>query len=141
MLAYELFHLAETGSDFYGEGMDLFDEGGGRSGSKRRRPPPNGGRARSDDGRRPAEALLAHLPSTPLVLAGLMEGMSIVREPLLLEPQEWPPRPESCDVDEVWALLQACMSADPAARPSFADVASKAGEARQRAGGAFADWL
>mgnify|MGYP004099783401 CR=1 FL=1 len=28
VLAYELYHLAESGYDFYGEGMDLFDEGG-----------------------------------------------------------------------------------------------------------------
>ena len=28
VMAYELYHVADTGYDFYGEGMDLFDEGG-----------------------------------------------------------------------------------------------------------------
>lgn len=28
-MAYELYHLMEHGYDFYGEGMSLFDEGGG----------------------------------------------------------------------------------------------------------------
>jgi hypothetical protein len=67
--------------------------------------------------------------------------LSVVREPLLAEPQEMPSRPATCDADEVWELLCASMAADAAQRPSFAELASKAGAARQKAGGSFADWL
>ena len=99
VLAYELYHLAHTGVDFYGEGLGLFDEG------------------------------------------GVVEGLSVVREPLLKSPQEYPPRPESCEIDEVWTLLCACMKAEAEQRPTFAEVASKVGQARQKAGGALASWL
>ena len=99
VLAYELYHLAESGYDFYGEGMDLFDEG------------------------------------------GVVEGLRVVREPLLKEPQEFPPRPGSCTIDEVWDLLCACMRQKPEERPTFAEVASKVGAARQKAGGALSKWL
>jgi serine/threonine protein kinase len=98
VLAYELYHVLETGNDFYGEGMDLFDEG------------------------------------------GLMEGMSVVREPLLAEPQEMPSRPATCDVDSVWELLCVCMKASARDRPTFAQVAVRISEAQQAAAGNAA-WL
>ena len=72
---------------------------------------------------------------------GVVEGLSIVREPLLAEPSAFPPRPGSCAIDEVWELLCECMRVDETKRPSFADVASKVGVARQKAGGAIASWL
>ena len=65
----------------------------------------------------------------------------MVREPLLSEPMTFPPRPTTCEIDEVWELLCACMHVDPAKRPTFADVASKVGTAREKAGGALASWL
>ena len=68
-MAYELYHLAETGVDFYGEG-DMFDGG------------------------------------------GMFEGLETLREPLLKTPQEYLVRPGSCEVDEVWELLKACMNAE-----------------------------
>ena len=55
-----------------------------------------------------------------------------MREPLLSTPQEYPPRPATCEIDDVWKLLCACMEVDAAKRPSFAEVASKIGEVRQR---------
>ena len=41
----------------------------------------------------------------------------------------------------MWELLKACMAVDASARPSFGEVASKVGSARQKAGGALASWL
>lgn len=100
---YELYHLIETGEDYYGEGFSLFDGG------------------------------------------GILEGLSTLREPLMLEPQQMPPRPGSCppggEGDAVWALLCDCMLADPAARPTFAQVAKRIGEVRSQADTALAAWL
>ena len=62
-------------------------------------------------------------------------------ETLLQTPQAYPPRPGSCAIDDVWELLCACMRVEPEARPSFGEVASKVGHARQKAGGALASWL
>ena len=97
-MAYELYHLAETGVDFYGEG-DMFDGG------------------------------------------GMFEGLETLRAPLLKTPQEYPVRPGSCEVDEVWELLKACMNAEADKRPSFGEVASKIGAARQKLPGKHKDWL
>ena len=98
MLAYELYHLASHGVDFYGEG-DLFEGG------------------------------------------GLLEGLEIIRTPILSTPSARPARPDSCDRDDVWALLCECLAAKPDDRPSFASVASRMGDARQAAGGSAAKWL
>ena len=97
-MAYELYHLAGTGVDFYGEG-DMFDGG------------------------------------------GMFEGLETLRAPLLKTPQEYPVRPASCEVDEVWELLKACMNAEADKRPSFGEVASKIGAARQKLPGKHKDWL
>jgi len=101
-MAYELYYLADTGNDFYGDagGMSLFEEGG-----------------------------------------GLLEGLRIVREPLAVEPQAFPDRPTGCTSDEVWELICACMKKAPSERPNFAEVASKIGVARTKAGGSIASWL
>lgn len=72
---------------------------------------------------------------------GVVEGLRVVREPLLAEPMDYPPRPSTCEIDEVWELLKACMHVDAAKRPTFAQVASKVGAARQKAGGELAKWL
>lgn len=99
VLAYELYHLHETGEDYYGEG-GLFDGG------------------------------------------GLLEGLECVRGPLTSTPQQMPPRPATCDVDEVWALLTECMAAEPSARPTFAHVASTLSVVLQAEGGGRLDgWL
>ena len=71
----------------------------------------------------------------------LQEGLSLVRGPLLREPQEMPPRPDACTIDAVWVLLCACLRADPRERPPFAEVAASLGEARVAMGGEFASWL
>ncbi len=41
---------------------------------------------------------------------GVVKGLEIVREPLMMEPQQWPPRPGTCAIDEVWELLGGCMA-------------------------------
>ena len=64
-----------------------------------------------------------------------------MREPLKEVPQQYPPRPASCAIDEVWELLCACMRVEPEARPSFAEVASKVGACRIQAGGKLSSWL
>ena len=71
----------------------------------------------------------------------MVEGLRIVREPLLATPQAYPPRPASCAQDEVWTLLCQCMATPPAERPGFGEVARQMGTARQALGGAHASWL
>ena len=97
----QLYHQQATGSNYYGEGFDLFDEG------------------------------------------GLFEGLETLRAPLLASPQEEPPREESCESDEVWALLMRCVRADPTERPTMAELARSMGELRQAADGigSTAGWL
>ena len=97
VMAYELYHLASTGVEFYTE--SLFDGG------------------------------------------GVVEGLSIVREPLLADPPSLPPRPDTCTIDAVWELLCACMAKDAEKRPTLAKVATEIGAARQKAGGSIASWL
>ena len=74
---------------------------------------------------------------------GLLEGIAMVRTPLLAVPQELPPRPGACGSDAVWQLLCQCFKFDPAERPSFAEVAQGMGAARQQQHvlGAKDDWL
>jgi len=62
---------------------------------------------------------------------GLLEGLDMVRTPLLESPQQMPERPESVDSDVVWDLLTRCLDATPDKRPGFAEVARSMGEARQ----------
>ena len=70
-----------------------------------------------------------------------MDGLETVRGPLTSTPQQMPPRPDACEIDSVWALLCACMRAEPHARPTFAEVAVGVSDAQQAAGGADASWL
>ena len=72
---------------------------------------------------------------------GLLEGLEIVRTPILKTPQEYPERPSSCEIDAVWSLVCECLRAEPAERPTFAVVATRMGEARQAIGGGLASWL
>ena len=73
---------------------------------------------------------------------GLMEGLEVLRAPLLAEPQEAPPRPSACESDAVWELLQRTMLPTPSERPTFGRIAREVGEIRQAlAGGSLADWL
>ena len=73
--------------------------------------------------------------------AGVMGGLTLVRTPLLATPPTLPSRPESCEIDAVWELLAACMAKDAVNRPTFATVATKIGEAREKTGGALSSWL
>ena len=66
---------------------------------------------------------------------GLMEGLEVVRTPLLSDPPEEPTRPDSVDADALWALLLRTLARDPAARPTFGAVAREVGEIRQAAAG------
>ena len=73
---------------------------------------------------------------------GLLQGLEILRGPLIADPPTRPDRPESCDNDEVWELLMRCCAASPELRPTFADAAKVLGDIRASAGGgALADWL
>ena len=100
VLACELYHQQATGANFYGEGFDLFDEG------------------------------------------GLVEGLEVLRGPLVADPPEEPARPDVCDSDAVWALLMRCVRATPSERPSFAEVARELSDVRTSlVGGALAEWL
>eukprot|EP00325_Prymnesiales_sp_UTEX-LB-985_P001787 CAMPEP_0174713122 /NCGR_PEP_ID=MMETSP1094-20130205/13903_1 /TAXON_ID=156173 /ORGANISM="Chrysochromulina brevifilum, Strain UTEX LB 985" /LENGTH=232 /DNA_ID=CAMNT_0015912279 /DNA_START=192 /DNA_END=890 /DNA_ORIENTATION=- len=99
VLAYELYHLAHNGVDFYGEG-DLFEGG------------------------------------------GIIEGMELIRTPILSTPSEPPPRPEACTSDAVWDLLCKSLAFNPSERPGFGTLASGIGAARQAAdGGNISTWL
>jgi len=69
---------------------------------------------------------------------GLLEGMEIIRTPLLATPQEMPERPSACDADAVWELLSDCLKIDPQARPTFGQVATRLSAARE---GAQPGWL
>ena len=66
--------------------------------------------------------------------AGLLEGLDVIRTPLLATPQEMPPRPDACDADAVWELLCECLKAEPSQRPTFARVAIQLSEAKEAAG-------
>ena len=71
-----------------------------------------------------------------------MEGLEVVRTPLLSDPPEEPTRPDSVDADALWALLLRTLARDPAARPTFGAVAREVGEIRQAAAGSdLASWL
>ena len=72
---------------------------------------------------------------------GLLEGLEVIRTPLLSTPPAMPARPDSCDSDDVWALLCECLAPKADDRPTFATVASRMGDARQVAGGSAAKWL
>ena len=68
---------------------------------------------------------------------GLLEGLDLIRTPLLAIPQEMPPRPGSIVLDSVWQLLTECLATEPAARPTFDMVAKRLSEAREATQG----WL
>lgn len=53
----------------------------------------------------------------------LFTGLETLREPLMLEPPELPVRPSSCADDRAWAVLDKCLTAAPATRPSFPEIA------------------
>ena len=73
---------------------------------------------------------------------GLVDGLETLRAPLLLTPQEWPPRPDASGHSEsVWSLLCAAMRADAAARPSFAELADGFSDVRHAEGGKQSEWL
>ena len=58
-----------------------------------------------------------------------------------VERKDWCISMSNPDLDEVWELLCQCMRAKPEERPTFAEVASKVGAARQKSGGAISKWL
>ena len=72
---------------------------------------------------------------------GLLEGLEIIREPILKSPPELPPRPTSLEADAVWELLGECLAFDPGKRPTFADAAQRMGAARLAVSTATSTWL
>ena len=75
-------------------------------------------------------------------VGGLMQGLELVRGPLIADPPSHPERPESCESDAMWELMMRCCSLQPADRPTFAQLARELGEIRQAdGGGALDDWL
>ena len=75
-------------------------------------------------------------------VGGLLQGLELVRGPLLSEPPERPERPEYLEHDGVWELIMRACATSPSERPSFATLAKELGEIRKAdAGGALAGWL
>ena len=73
---------------------------------------------------------------------GLLEGLDVLRAPLVAEPPEEPERPSECSSDAIWALLMRCVAFSPADRPTFGAVAKDIGEVRQaESGGGLDGWL
>ena len=73
---------------------------------------------------------------------GMFEGLEVLRAPLLAEPPEQPPRPDTLESDALWDLLMSTVAQSPDDRPSFSKIARGVGEIRQAlAGGALAEWL
>ena len=68
---------------------------------------------------------------------GLLEGLEIVRTPLLSTPREMPARPDGVMADAVWNLLSDCLAVEPTERPTFPAVATRMSEAKEGSAG----WL